>query len=197
MALPPHTLNRQFIKDFTEAAAPCCALGLVRSGDTKTGFFAMKPERAVHTNVVKMGFGFGHRILASPDLKPLYEFIFKFIGIDQYSVLVSPSSPLAMMAIEKMIDERDYLLLILNPDQRTSVFRYDIGAGNLAGMREMLPMMQSERTPQSSYERAVRAFRKNPDPPEAKVLEWVCRDNPAYLDLEYDTADLAPAGKSL
>ena len=42
MALPPITLNSQFKDDFTEADAPCCALGLVRSGDTQTGLFAMK-----------------------------------------------------------------------------------------------------------------------------------------------------------
>ena len=47
MALPPHTLNRQFVDDFIEADAPCCALGLVRSGDTQTGLFAMKPDGAL------------------------------------------------------------------------------------------------------------------------------------------------------
>jgi len=51
MALPPITLSGKFINDFTDAEAPCCALGLVRSGDTVTGFFATKPESAVPRNV--------------------------------------------------------------------------------------------------------------------------------------------------
>ena len=194
MALPPHTLNRQFVDDFIEADAPCCALGLVRSGDTQTGLFAMKPDGALPANVLAMGFGFGYRMLESHDRKPICQFMFKFYDFEQYSVLVNPSSPLTMTAVESMIEERNIIFVILNPDQRAIVGRNDLSEGNLDGMREQLRMMQSKRTPQSTYESCVQSFWKKPDLPDLKPLEWVCRDNPAYLDLEFDTTDLSPVG---
>ena len=194
MALPPITLNRQFKDDFTEADAPCCALSLVRSGDSQTGLFAMKPESSIPPNVLAKGLAFGHRMLASLDQEPICQFIFNFYGFEQYSVLVNPSNPLAMKAIETMIEERDCFFLILNPNLRATVFRNEIGEGNLAGMRDNLPLMLSRKTPQSSYESGVRTFWQNPNPPDVKYLEWVCCDNPAYLDLENDTTDLPHLG---
>ena len=194
MALPPLTLNRQFIDDFIEADAPCCALGLVRSGDTHAGFFAMKPEGAVPANMLAKGFGFEYRILESKDRKPICQFMFEFYGFEQYSVLVNPSSPLVIKAIDTMIEERDSFFFILTPDQRATIGRNDLSEGNLDVMRDQLRMMQSKRTLQSSYESCVQSFWRNPDLPDLKPLEWVCRDNPAYLDLETDTADLALVG---
>ena len=194
MELPPITLNSQFKDDFTEADAPCCALGLVRSGDAQTGLFAMKPENSIPPNVLANGLAFGHRMLASLDMKPICQFIFKFYGFEQYSVLVNPSNPLAMKAIEAMIEERDSFFLILNPNLRATVFRNEIGEGNLAGMRDNLPLMRSRKTPQSSYESGVRTFWQKPHPPDVKYLEWVCCDNSAYLDLENDTTDLPHLG---
>lgn len=194
MGLPPITLNRQFINDFREAGAPCCALGLVRSGDTVTGFFATKPESIVPRNVLGLGIGFGHRMLTTPDDKPLCQFAFNFYGYEQYSVLVNPSNPLALKAIKTMVEQRDYFFFILNPDDRVSAFRSDLDEKNLAGMRDSLPLMQGTQTPQASYESGVRAFRQTPNPPEMKILDWVCRDDPGYLDLEDDTVDLPALG---
>ena len=194
MALPPITLNRKFINDFTDADAPCCALGLVRSGDTVTGFFAAKPESVVPRSVLGMGIGFGHRMLVTPDDKPVCQFAFNFYGLEQYSVLVTPSNPLALKAIGAMVEQRDYFFFILNPDDRVSAFRSDLGEENLAGLRDSLPLMQSSQTLQASYEKGMSAFRQAPNPPGIKILDWVCRDDPAYLDLEDDTVDLPPLG---
>ena len=83
----------------TWADAPYCALGLVRSGNTQIGFFAMRPESNVPANVAKMGIGFGYRILISHDLTPISQLVFGFSGFAQYSVLVNPSNPLAIKAI--------------------------------------------------------------------------------------------------
>ena len=194
MVLPPLTLNRQFINDFIEADAPCCALGLVRSDGTVSGFFAMKPEGAVPANGLAMGFGFGYRMLETNDREPIGQFMFDFYGFERYSVLVNPSNPLAIKAIELMIEEKNILFLILGPDQRAITGRNDLSVGDLDGMRDQLRMMLSKRTPQSSFESCVQAFWRNPDLPDLKPLEWVCRDNPAYLDLEIDTAELTPEG---
>ncbi len=194
MALPQITFSRTFINDFNDADAPCCALGLVRSGDTVTGFFATKSESVVPRTVLGMGIGFGHRMLATPDNKPVCQFAFNFYGFEQYSVLVNPSNALALKAIETMVAQRDYFFFILNPDDGFSAFRSDLGEENLAGLRDSLPLMQSPRTSQASYENAVRTFRLAPDPSGSKTMNWVCRDDAAYLDLEEDTVDLPPLG---
>jgi len=194
MALPPITLSGKFINDFTDAEAPCCALGLVRSGDTVTGFFATKPESAVPRNVLGMGIGFGHRMLATPDGKPVCQFAFNFYGYEQYSVLVNPSNLLVLKAIKTMVEQKDYFFFIINPDDRVSAFRSDLGKENLAGLRDSLPLMQTTQTPQASYENGVASFRLAPNPPGIKTLDWVCRDDPAYLNLEDDTVDLPPLG---
>ena len=47
------TLNRQFINDFTEASAPCCALGLVRSRDAVTDDLRYACVEAQLSNAVR------------------------------------------------------------------------------------------------------------------------------------------------
>ena len=149
----------------------------------------MKPECVVPNNVFGKGSGFGHRMLISPDGEPVSQFSFEFRGFERHSVLVNPSSPLVLKAIETLIEERDFFCFILNPDDRAIAFRLGLGEENVAGMRDSLPLMRSTRTPQSSYESGVRVFHSTPNPPEVKPLEWVCREDPEYLDLESDTVD--------
>ena len=149
----------------------------------------MKPECVVPSNVLGKSIGFGHRMLISPDGEQVRNFSFEFSDFGRYSVLVNPSSPLVLKAIETMIEERDFFCFIINPDNRAIVFRRDLDEENVAGMRNSLPLMRSTRTPQSSYESGVRAFQKTPNPPEGKPLGWVCREDPEYLDLESDTLD--------
>ena len=196
MAPPPLTLNRKFFHDFTEADAPCCALGLVRSCDGITGFFAIKPEYVVPNSVLGTSIGFGHRMLISPDGEPVNQFSFEFRGFERHSVLVNPSSPLVLRAFETMIEEGDFFCFIRNRNGRAFAFRRDLGEEHVAGMRDSLPLMRSTRTPQSSYESGVREFLQTPNPPEVKALEWVCRENQAYFDLETDTVNFPPSGKS-
>lgn len=194
MTLPPLTLNQQFVRDFSDAKAPCCALGLVRAEDTTTGFIAVKPNGTVPRDVLARGIRFGHRLLITQDDAPVCQFVFTFYGFDQYSVLVNPSRRLAITAIETMIRQKDYFFFVLNPDGRVSAFRTEIGEENLAGMRDTLPRMQDTQTTDAFYSLALRAFERAPDPPDTKLLEWVCRDDPAYMDLDRDIVALPSLG---
>lgn len=194
MALPPLTLNRQFISDFSDAAAPCCALGLVKTADTVTGFFAVKPEPAIPSHVLGLGIGFGHRMIPSRASGTLCQFAFNFYGFAQYSVLVNPSNPLALRAVETMVEQKDYFFFILSPDDRVSAFRSELDDANLVGMRDNIPEMRASGMSGAQYERAAQAFCQAPDPANMKILDWVCRDDPAYLDLENDIIDLPPIG---
>ena len=194
MPLPPLTLNRKFIGDFSDAAAPCCALGLVKSASTITGFLAVKPDPAIPNHVLGLGMGFGHRMIATQGGSLVCQFAFNFYGFAQYSVLVNPSNVLALKVMEAMVAQKDYFFFILNSDERVSAFRSDLNDENLAGMRDSIPIMRSATTTEAVYEQAVSAFWRAPDPVDMKALNWVCRDDPTYLDLEDDTIDLPPVG---
>ena len=100
MHLPPLTLNRAFMQEFTEAEAPCCGLGLVKSGDTTTGFIAMKPQAAIPPDVLGLGMAFGHGLHKAGAHRPVIRFAFHFYGYAQYTVLINPTAPLALQAIE-------------------------------------------------------------------------------------------------
>jgi hypothetical protein len=191
-ALPELLLNRTFMNDFADAEAPCFAMGLVEANGQKTGFLAMRPSKAIPRDALDLGLAFGHRI-SELQGEMLCQFVFSVYGFEQYSVLVNPADPMVRQVLETMVERQDYFFFILNPDGRASAFRSDLGEENLAGLSDNLPAMHAATTSHNTYDTAVAAFRRAPDP-QGTALTWVCRDNPAYLDLDADPMVLPPAG---
>jgi hypothetical protein len=105
---------------------------------------------------------------------------------------VNPSNPLVRAVLNKMIANRDYYFLALNPNGDVRVFRAASGEENLAGLKANLPRMLRSTTTDAQYRQAVSAFQKTPDPPGV-LLDWVCRDRIEHLDLSSDRLDLNPA----
>ena len=62
---------------------------------------------------------------------------------------------------------------------------------NLAGLRTNLENFGRAVCLPEHYEKVCRTFAKNPDPP-GWMMEWVCRDNPDYLDLTQHRLALNP-----
>lgn len=177
--------------EFSDANAPCFALGLVEIEGHETGFLAMRPEEAISADVMGTGFEFGHTLYGSSAFV-LAQFIFRFYGYGVFQALVNPADPTVCTILEIMIERGDYVFMVLNPDNRVSVFRADIGETNLAGLRDNLPVMQNATTDDLQYERGIREFSRNPVP-DGIVMNWVCRDKPVYLDLKDNVATLNPA----
>ena len=63
----------------------------------------------------------------------------------------------------------------------------------MAGLPANMPMIEAATTSEQQYDQAVLAFRDNPIPDEP-LVEWVCRDNPDYLDLAGNPLVMNPAG---
>lgn len=190
--LPQFTLNRAFMVDFSEAEPPCFALGMVAVDGKETGFLAMRPKEAIPRHVMDQGFQFGHALYGTSQAV-LAQFVFRFYGHALYQALVNPALPMVQNILMTMIAGGDYFFFALNPGDRVTAFRSEIDAHNLAGMRDNLPMMQTATTTHHEYERGARAFARNPAP-EGTLMNWVCRDNPEYLDLVNNVATLNPAG---
>ena len=189
--LPKLTINRDFMADFAEAEPPCFALGLVEIDDGQTGFLAMRPAKAIPRDVLNDGFQFGHALYGAREAV-LSHLVFRFYGHTLYQALVNPAQPMVRSIVATMVERGDYLFFVLNPGDRVSAYRSEIGEENLSGMRDTLPRMQSATTTNDQYEQGVRAFVRNPEP-EGVLMPWVCRDNPDYLDLTRNAVTLNPA----
>jgi hypothetical protein len=187
---PRLTVNRQFLSDFLAAEAPCFALGLVEERDQQTGFLALRPERDIPSRITNAGMRFGHSLLGTAAFEVVH-FAFEFYGFATYNVLVNPNNPLVRTVLTTMVESGDYFFFAVSPGAATA-FRSEIGQENLAGLKSNLPRIRTSTTTESQYQHAVSAFARNPEPPGV-LLHWVCRDNPAYLDLTADRLDLTPA----
>lgn len=192
MPLPKLTLNRAFMADFADADTPCFALGLVEADGKRTGFLALRPGEAIPRDVLAQGFGLGHRMYPFEGTA-LCQFTFDFYGFGRYTALVNPANSMVRHVLEMMIHNEDYHFFNLNPDNTVTAFRSEIGAQNLVGMRDSLPIIQAATTTEDQYEQGVQAFARNPDPP-GTLMTWVCRDNPDYLDLMANVFELPPLG---
>ena len=190
MTLPTLTVNRAFMTDFLEPQSPCFALGLVDIEGNQTGFLAMRPQQPIPSETTAAGFNFGHALLGF-DNTLLCQFMFDFQYHSLYTVIVNPAVPTVRHIIETMVERGDYMFFNLNPGGKVQAFR--TADRKIAGVADNLPHMQSATTTDEEYEKAVQLFRENPDPP-GEVLNWVCRDNPDYLDLTEDTISLTPTG---
>ena len=91
-----------------------------------------------------------------------------------------------------MIEDGDYFFFALNPNNSVIAFRADIGQERLTGLKANLARIQHSATTDSQYRQALAHFAENPDP-EGILLQWICRDNIAYLDLTTDRLALTPA----
>lgn len=90
-----------------------------------------------------------------------------------------------------MVEREDYYFFAINPDQTIASFRSKFETSDLVGLKTNLASFKQVTCLPDQYERAVEAFRKNPDP-AGEVLEWVCRDNRDYLDLTEHRMELTP-----
>jgi hypothetical protein len=189
--LPRLTVNRSFIQEFLSAQAPCLALGMLEQRNRHCGYWALRPEEAIPTDISDAGFRFGHALLGTSAFE-VAQFTFEFYGFRVYNALVNPNSALVRAVLSRMVEVGEYYFFAIHPNGGVRAFRSEIGQEDLAGLRTTLPRMLRTTTSDRQDEQAVSAFRKNPNPPGV-LLDWVCRDNVGFLDLDSDRLDLNPA----
>jgi hypothetical protein len=191
--LPKLTLNRLFVSDLMAANAPCFAMGYVEVEEQQSvsGFLALRPDEPIPSASTDRGFDLGHCVLGLAD-SPVLQFTFEFYNHIRYHALVNPSNPIVREVLSTMVDSEDYFFFAINPDQQVTAFRSQLEHPNLAGLRTNLENFGRAVCLPEHYEKVCRAFAKNPDPP-GRMMEWVCRDNPEYLDLTQHRLALNPS----
>lgn len=189
--LTPLTLNRSFTREFIDAEPPCFAMGLVEERGQQSGLLALRPAQAIPSEVSDLGLNFGHALYGSATFEVIH-FVFEFYGFQTYNVLVNPNNPLVQTVLTQMLDSADYFFFALNPDNHVTTFRVEIGEDILTELTGNISRIRSSTTTESQYQRAISSFSKNPTP-EGILLNWVCQNNPDYLDLTTDQVQLTPA----
>lgn len=189
--MPKLTLNELFVRDLISADTPCFALGLVEERKETSGFLALRPSHNIPANISSLGFKLGHSLIGTSQYEAV-QFVFEFYGFATYSVILNPNNPIVRQVLSKMIDTQDYFIFAINPDQRANTFRSNIGGDDLIGLKANLPRIFASGTTNEQYEDLVEKYVKKPLI-KSHVLNWVCRDNKEYLDINKYPFEISPA----
>jgi hypothetical protein len=192
--LPKLTLNHRFVRDFLGSSAPCFALGLIGALGQEFALLALRPGVELPDRATENGFGFGHSVLGDSTYE-IVHFAFEFSGFATYNTLLNPSDPLVRTVLRRMVDQGSYFVLAIDPDQHITTFRADVGEAELTGLINHFPRIEHSATNSARYDQVQTQFQRHPEPP-GKMLEWVCRGDLSYLDLEKDLMELVPAPMS-
>ena len=190
-SLPILTVNRAFIGEFISAPPPCFAMGIIQESDRPSGLLALRPSESIPVEVLDKGLSFGHSMFGNDRLEVIH-FAFHFYGFDTYNVLVNPNNRIVQRVVANMIDNEDYFFFVLNPEQSVTTFRSEVGQDALSELKANHRRIKLSTTSDHQYQQAVSAFAQNPDP-NGIMLDWVCRDNVEYLDVNGDPIQLTPA----
>lgn len=188
--LPRLTVNSRFIDDFITAEAPCCALGLVEERKQTYGFLALRPEMVIPDKYTRTGVSFGHSLFGNAEFVVVH-FAFHFYHYATFNVLVNPNNPVIQTVLNKMLETGDYFFFVVDPKGSATAFRSELGQDALIKLKNNLPLIQNAKTTDAQYRKAVVMFERNPSP-SGQMLNWVCRDNPDYLDLSEHRLELNP-----
>ena len=187
---PALTVNRSFMREFIAADPPCFALGLVEEQPRQYGILALRPDQAIPDSVTNRGLNFGHSLIGTDTFEVIH-FAFEFYGFQTYNVLVNPNNPLVQSVLAHLLEYSDYFFFALNPDDRVTAFRAEIGQETLSGLQANLARIQQSTTTPRQYQQTLARFADQPHP-EGVLLHWVCQDTIDYLDLSQDRLELTP-----
>lgn len=85
--------------------------------------------------------------------------------------------------LDVMIEDGDYFLFSLAPNNRVTAFRADIGHDALNMLTANMSRIRSSSTTEEQYSIAVEKFSKNPIP-AGPMLNWVCRGRSVEISIE-------------
>ncbi|MEQ1977619.1 hypothetical protein [Xenorhabdus sp. SGI240] len=88
-----------------------------------------------------------------------------------------------------MCESGDYFFFAINPNQEVTAFRAQLQNEDLARLRRNPQRFGDTHCTPEEYNATV----KNPDPP-GQVMQWIFRNNWAYLDLEKHALELHQRG---
>jgi len=167
------------------------ALGLVEERQQLCGMLALRLDEAIPPAIADRGFEFGHSLFGNTTFAVLH-LVFAFPGFQTYNVLINPNNLVVQAVLRTMLDDGDYFFFALQPQGQVTAFRADIGSEGLAVLRANRARLQASTTTNAQYQQALMSFAARPDP-AGVLLQWVCRDQSAALDLTTHRLTLTPA----
>jgi len=188
---PALVVNRLFMQEFLAAEPPCFALGMVEERQRLCGMLALRLDQEMPAAIADGGFEFGHALFGNTTFAVLH-LVFAFLGFQTYNVLINPNNPLVQAVLRTMLDDGDYFFFALNAQGHVTAFRAGIGVEGLAVMRANRVRLQQATTTGEHYQQALTSFAAHPDP-AGILLQWVCRDTVASVDLTTNRMALTPA----
>lgn len=188
--LPVLTMNELMIDDLMQEQAPCFAMGKVRLNGETCGFIAVRPAEAIPHECTLGGFDFGHSVIGVDD-NPVMHFAFNFKDHKTYHGLVNPGNPIVQTVLSSMIETGHYFFFSINPGGSATSFGVRLPDADFVGLKSNLERFKTVSCMPAQYEKTVKIFGRNPSPP-GEILNWACRDNPDYLDLDRFPMEINP-----
>jgi hypothetical protein len=187
---PALVVNRLFMQEFLAAEPPCFALGMVEEHQRLCDLLALRVAQEMPVAVADGGFEFGHALFGNTTFAVLH-LVFAFPDFQTYNVLINPNNLLVQAVLRTMLDDGDYFFFALNAQGQVTAFQADIGSDGLTVLRANRARLQQALTTEEQYQQALTSFAAHPDP-AGILLQWVCRDNVAAVDLTTNRMALTP-----
>jgi len=190
MELATLIMNQYFVRDLMASEAPCFGAGYVKENDLLSGFLAMRPDEVIPPECMQRGFSFGHSV-KDFNGEQLLHFAFRFYGFKTFHTLIPMQNPIVLSVIDKMIETQDYFFFAIDPAQTVTAFRSQMEVNDLASLKTNRIKFEGTECRPEIYEKAVEIYRSEMGEDE-EYMEWVCRSNWDYLDIEKYPLDLTP-----
>jgi hypothetical protein len=154
------------------------------------GLLALRLDAPLPPAGANTGFRFGQSLLGTTGFEVLH-FAFAFYDFTTYNVLMNPNNRLVQTVLATLLDQGEYFFFALTAAGGIIACRAKLGQDNLAGFRTHRSRLEQSRTVDGQYRHAVTTLAQHPDT-AGTLLQWVCHETVASLDLRTDRLALTP-----
>ena len=180
----PLTLNERFLRAFMAAEAPCAALGLVEEAGQAKGFVAARIDERLPMAAAQSGFDVGYELIGTARY-PLMHFILNFQSLPPYDILLNPNNPVVRKVVEVMRETAQYFFFLFEAGSMVAFHRH-MDAPSLYWFNTYGGVVNTATTTPEAYERGLQRCIEEERFLHGRLLDWVCREERAALDLQTD-----------
>lgn len=184
----PLTLNGRFLRAFMDAEAPCAALGLVEEAGQTRGFVAARTRERLPAHTAQSGFDLGYELLGN-DRYQLMHFVLRFQDLPPYDILLNPNNPVVRKVVDVMRETAQYFFFMVETHGMVA-FHQTMDRAGLEWFHRYGSVVHTATTTPQDYERALQRFTADERLRHGRLLDWVCRDDTASLDLREDRLEV-------
>ncbi|MGD9249281.1 MAG: hypothetical protein PVI60_15050 [Desulfobacteraceae bacterium] len=184
--LHPLTFNEYFIRSLTAEDVPCAAVGIVETAGKEKGFIALKTEGQISNQ--QSGFDLGTELLGNDNFAMLH-LVLDFGGDHIYDVLLNLGAPATKRVLSVWKETGDYFFFVFKGGGLTAFHQ---SLGQQWSEHNYFGIIENADSPQSRYDGAVEAFRKN-KMAHGLFFDLKYQDREEFLDLKENRFEVKPA----